>query len=58
MDFPGHPGVRTPHFRYGVQVQSLVRELGSHMPASVAKIFFKKEQEMTKMQCYFKDASI
>ena len=31
-DFPGGPVVGTWPYSAGVQVQSLVRELGSHMP--------------------------
>jgi len=37
-NFPGSPGIRTPCFPLqGVQVQSLARELRSHMPCDKAK---------------------
>ena len=37
QDFPGCPMVRTVLLLKGVQVQSLVRELRSHMPYGMAK---------------------
>ena len=43
-DFPGSPVVKTQHFQYkGHWVQSLMRELRSHMPCSAAKKVFLKE---------------
>ena len=44
-EFPGGPVVRTPCFHcWGPGVPSLVRELRSHKPCSVAKKKKKKEE--------------
>ena len=44
-DFPGGPVVETVLPMQGAEVQSLVRELTSHMPWYAAKKVFKKKKK-------------